>query len=71
MAPDTNVAGDYLIWHQWQGSPLVLWRLNAPVSENARTVRQDWVGGWGRTLIEAGDRGLRIGSLQCGSREGG
>lgn len=24
MAPDANVVEDCLIWHQWQGSPLVL-----------------------------------------------
>jgi hypothetical protein len=32
---------------------LVLWRLDASVYKNARAVRQDWVGGWGSTLIEA------------------
>jgi hypothetical protein len=30
MAPTTYVAEDELIWHQWEGRPLVQWRLNAP-----------------------------------------
>ena len=36
--------------------------IDAPVKGNARVGRQEWVGGWGSTLIEAGveewDRGL-------------
>jgi hypothetical protein len=31
MAPVGYVAEDCLIWHHWEGSPLVLWRLDAPV----------------------------------------
>jgi hypothetical protein len=30
MAPATYVADDCLIWHQWEGMHLVLWRLDAP-----------------------------------------
>ena len=30
MAPVTYVAEDGLVWHQWEGRPLLLWRLNAP-----------------------------------------
>ena len=30
---------DYLIWHQWEGSPLVLWRVDDPVVENARALK--------------------------------
>ena len=30
MAPDTYVAEDCLIWHQWEGRLLVLWRIDAP-----------------------------------------
>ena len=31
MAPDTYVAEDDRIWHQWEEKPLVLWRLDTPV----------------------------------------
>ena len=30
MAPDTYVADDGLVWHQWKGWPLVLWQFDAP-----------------------------------------
>ena len=30
MGPDTYVAEDYLICHQWEGMSLVLCRLDAP-----------------------------------------
>ena len=31
MALATHIAEDYLIWYQWEGSPLVVWRLDDPV----------------------------------------
>jgi len=31
MAPAAYVAEDGLVWHQWKGMPLELWRLDAPV----------------------------------------
>jgi hypothetical protein len=31
MVPAAYVAEDALIWHQWKGIPLVLWRLNTSV----------------------------------------
>ena len=31
MAPGTYVAEDCLIWNQWEGRSLVLWRLYVPV----------------------------------------
>jgi hypothetical protein len=46
MAPFARVAEDFLIWHQWEGMPLVLWRLSAPLYGDAIVVRQEWVGGW-------------------------
>ena len=46
------VSEDHLIWHQWEGRCLVLWRLHSPKKGNARGVRQKWVGGWGSTLLE-------------------
>jgi hypothetical protein len=55
MAPAIYVAEDGLIWHQWDWRPLVLWRFDA------RAVRQEWVGGWGSTLIEVGRRKNGIG----------
>ena len=44
MAPAAYLAEDCLIWHQWEGRPLVLWKLDAPVYGNAKVVRQEWVG---------------------------
>jgi len=35
-----------------------------------REVRQEWVGGWGNTLIEAESMGDGIGDLQRGKWEG-
>lgn len=58
MAPAAYVGEDGLVGHQREERPLVLRRLNAPVYGNARTVRQEWVGGWGSTLIEAGRSGV-------------
>ena len=54
MVPSAYVAEDGLIWHQQEGRPLVLWRLDAPSSGDARVVRQEWVGVWGSILREAG-----------------
>jgi hypothetical protein len=45
MAPVTYVAEDGLVWHQWEGRPLLLWRLNAPAQGNARVVMWEWVDG--------------------------
>ena len=52
MAPATYVAEDGLIWHQWEGRPMVLWRLDAPSKGDARVVRQEWVSEWRSTLID-------------------
>lgn len=35
---------------------MVLWRLDGPKKEDARRVRQEWVDGWGSTLLEAEER---------------
>jgi hypothetical protein len=49
MAPVAYGAEDYLIWHQWEGSLLVLWRLNDPCK-----CAKAGGGRWGRsTPIEA------------------
>ena len=45
MAPPGFVAEDCLIWHYWEGSPLVLWRLNDPEQGNARALKQKWLVG--------------------------
>jgi hypothetical protein len=29
-APDTYLAEDYLIWHQWEGRTSDLWKVDAP-----------------------------------------
>jgi hypothetical protein len=54
MGPAAYAAEDGLIWHHWEGSPLVLWRLIDPVLRNARAQRLERVDGWWSTLIEAG-----------------
>jgi hypothetical protein len=67
MAPAEYVVEDCLIFHHLEGSPLVLGRLDDPGSGNARVLRQELVGRWVSTLIEAGgegwDRGLVEGKL--------
>jgi len=45
MAPTTYVAEDGLLWPQWEGMCLVLWRLDAPEKGDATGVRWEWV--WG------------------------
>jgi hypothetical protein len=40
------IAEDGLVHHQWEERPLVLQSLYAPVQENARARKQEWVG-WG------------------------
>jgi hypothetical protein len=57
LRPATHVAEDGLVGHQREELPLVLLGFDAPVYGNARAGRQEWVGGWGNTLIDAGGRG--------------
>lgn len=45
MAPDTYVTEDHLIWYQWDGRCLVLWRIDALENGDAREMRQEWVSG--------------------------
>jgi hypothetical protein len=45
MAPAACIAEDGLIWHQWEGRPLVLWRPDAPELGDTRAVRQKEMGG--------------------------
>jgi hypothetical protein len=54
MAPAAYVAEDGLVGHQWEESPLFLWRLDAPAQGDTRVVRWKWVSGLRSTLIEAG-----------------
>ena len=61
MASTTYVAEDCLIWPQWEGRYLVLWRPDAPEKGNARGVRWDWMGGWESTLLEAKGMGMERG----------
>ena len=65
MAPAGYVAEDGLICHHWEVRPLILWMLDVPGKGNTRTVRQEWVGGWGSTLVEAGGE---IGRASCRER---
>jgi hypothetical protein len=48
------VAEDGLGGHRWEKRPLVLWRFEFPVQGNAEAGRQEYLGGCGSTLIEAG-----------------
>lgn len=41
MAPDTYVAEDGLVRHQWDRRPLVLWKLDAAVWEDTVGVGQE------------------------------
>ena len=52
MAPAAHVAEDC---YQRKEKPLVLSRLDSQAKWNGRTVRQEWVGGWGSTLREEGE----------------
>ena len=53
MTPAGYVAEDGLIGHHCEGSSLVLWRLDDP--------GQEWVKGWGNTLISRGrGQGMRV-----------
>ena len=45
------VAEDGLVGHYWEERPLVLQRLYAPVQENARARKQEWVD-WGAGQVE-------------------
>jgi hypothetical protein len=45
MVPAIYVVEDCLIWHQWEGRYLVLWKLDVPEKGDARGVRWEWVGG--------------------------
>ena len=54
MAPAAYVTESCLIWHQWEGRPLVLWRFDAPAYGDSGVLRQAWVGECESTLIEAG-----------------
>jgi hypothetical protein len=71
--PNTYVAEECLVWPQWEGMFLVLWRLDALKKRDARGVRWvgGWVGGWGSTLLEAKGRVDGVGSSWRGHQEGG
>jgi hypothetical protein len=60
----TYVAEDCLMWHQWEGTHLVLWRLDAPENRGAREMRWEWVCGWESILIEAKGRGMGWGIVE-------
>jgi hypothetical protein len=65
VAPATYVAEDCLVWPQWEGMYLFLWRLDAPENVDASGVRWEWVGG-GVPLRSKGE----VGCLWRGNREG-
>jgi hypothetical protein len=67
MAPAVHVVEDGLIWHQWEGRHLVLWRLDA-LAEGGEAEVGEW---WRSTLIEEGRRRDGIGGLSRGNWAGG
>jgi hypothetical protein len=70
MASATYVAEDCLSWHQWEGKPLVLWRLDALEMGDARGVRQEWVGGWVKEYpLRGKEEGGGMGGLWKGDGE--
>ena len=74
MTPDAYVSEESLIWHQWKGRPLVLWRFDAPAKGGARAVKLEWASGWRIMLIETKGRGKagdQMKSLWSGNWKGG
>jgi hypothetical protein len=53
MAPATCGAEDEFVDQQWEKRSLFLRRLHDPVNGNSSSRKQEWVGGWENTLIEA------------------
>ena len=53
MTLGVYVAEDCLIWHKWEWSPLVLWKLDGSSKGDARELSRERVGLWS-TLIDAG-----------------
>jgi hypothetical protein len=62
---------DCLVWHHWEGRPLVLWWLIAPGEEDAGEVSLEWVGGYTplRGKGQKGGIGVRVG-VRGGAVEG-
>jgi hypothetical protein len=73
MISAAYVAEDGLIWHQWEGRHLVLWRLNVLEKWDARGVRgrSGWVGGWVGHRVRGKEEGNEVGRLWWGDWEGG
>ena len=42
---------------------MVLWKFKAPEKGDARGVRQEWLGGWGSTLLETKGNGTEGGGV--------
>ena len=54
----STYAALFFFWHQWEGRPMVLWRLGALGEWDGSGVKRAWVVGWRSTLIEAKGRGI-------------
>ena len=48
MAPQYLWSRELLIWRQWEGWHLVLWRLDAPEKGDTRGIRWEWLGRQGQ-----------------------
>jgi hypothetical protein len=70
MTPAAYVIEDGLIWHQWEGRPFTLWRLDAPAEGDATVVRWEWVSGWGSTCLETNGREGGMGDCRDKNRKG-
>jgi len=70
MAPAGYVAEDNIFYHQWEVSPLVLWKFHDPAWGNGRAEKWEQVGRLWGTLIKAEgqgrDRGFVEGKLGRG-----
>jgi hypothetical protein len=64
----TYATEDYLLWHQWEGRCLILWRL-VPEKGDGSMVRCECVGGFASTLLEPKERGNGVGSSWRGDLE--
>jgi hypothetical protein len=47
MGPNTYVAENYLVWHQWEGWHLVLWSLHVTEKGGTRGIRWELLGAEG------------------------
>jgi hypothetical protein len=69
----TYVAEYCLVWPQWEGMRLALWKFDAPEKGSAGQVKWEWVGEWvGEHSLRGKEEGKGLGGgLWGGDQEGG